>query len=305
MIKSVEIKNFQSHKNTHIEFDPGLNIISGPSDSGKSGVLRALSWLIKNRPSGNSIKSWQSGKKDSVEVAIGLPEGTVQKIRSNDKAFYIHPIIGNLEAVGRDVPSEISELLNLTDFNIQPQHDPYMLLNSSPGQVAKLLNDLVGLSSIDSSLKALNSDTINLKRKVESDQGIISNCENEIEKLAWVDDAKIGLEELQKDVDHAQVIYREIGEVENKLRTIYQAQEELLKFGLITRLNGEFEAVVRLVNIYKEKVASIGNLAKLSLTISNAETNLQSEQEWLSIEKPVLKIDGFIKSLHDKIITQN
>ena len=42
MIKSVGIVNFQSHEETAIEFSPGLNVIAGGSDAGKSSILRAI-----------------------------------------------------------------------------------------------------------------------------------------------------------------------------------------------------------------------------------------------------------------------
>jgi len=36
MIESAQIKNFQSHRNTELTFDPGVNVIIGSSDSGKT-----------------------------------------------------------------------------------------------------------------------------------------------------------------------------------------------------------------------------------------------------------------------------
>jgi len=46
MINSLTIQNFQSHKNTTLEFDNGINIIIGQSDSGKTAIIRALNWVI-------------------------------------------------------------------------------------------------------------------------------------------------------------------------------------------------------------------------------------------------------------------
>ena len=41
-LKTVILENFQSHKHTSIEFNEGLNVILGPSDSGKSAIIREL-----------------------------------------------------------------------------------------------------------------------------------------------------------------------------------------------------------------------------------------------------------------------
>lgn len=50
----LRIQNFQAHKDTTIEFDR-ITTIVGPSDIGKSAVLRALKWVAKNEPNGTSF----------------------------------------------------------------------------------------------------------------------------------------------------------------------------------------------------------------------------------------------------------
>jgi DNA repair protein SbcC/Rad50 len=44
-INKVRIENFQSHEDTLMEFHKGLNVITGPSDHGKSAVMRAIKWV--------------------------------------------------------------------------------------------------------------------------------------------------------------------------------------------------------------------------------------------------------------------
>ena len=50
-LKRVRLENFQSHKNSIIDFDRGLNVIVGPSDSGKSAIIRAIKWALYNETS--------------------------------------------------------------------------------------------------------------------------------------------------------------------------------------------------------------------------------------------------------------
>lgn len=54
-VKSIDIENFQSHENTHIDFDMGLNIIIGESNNGKSSILRAMDWVVDNQPLGTDF----------------------------------------------------------------------------------------------------------------------------------------------------------------------------------------------------------------------------------------------------------
>ena len=80
MISGLLLKNFQSHKKTILHFHPGVNAIIGKSNSGKTAILRALYWIIYNRPSGISFVSfWNRDKK-------GNPiEPTLAQIINNNK----------------------------------------------------------------------------------------------------------------------------------------------------------------------------------------------------------------------------
>ena len=49
MIRSINIKNIQSHKDTTLEFSPGINAIVGSSNKRKKAVLRALYWAVYNK----------------------------------------------------------------------------------------------------------------------------------------------------------------------------------------------------------------------------------------------------------------
>ena len=75
MIKQINIKNFQSHKSTQLKLDPGVNVIVGSSDSGKTAIIRAYLWVVDNRPLGNAFVShWaldEKGKqKEPTSVSI-------------------------------------------------------------------------------------------------------------------------------------------------------------------------------------------------------------------------------------------
>ena len=58
MIKEINIKNFQSHDNTNLILDSGVNVIVGSSDSGKSAIIRALRWVTSCVPRGEIGRAW-------------------------------------------------------------------------------------------------------------------------------------------------------------------------------------------------------------------------------------------------------
>lgn len=222
MINEISIQNFQSHKQTNISFVNGLNVITGSSDSGKSSVLRALLWVVNNRPSGDSIKNWNSSPKDIVHVQLLVDNFFINKTRVNGKSSYNYKNEEGdslcYDAIKTDVPEEISEQLNLSEFNIQTQHQPYFLLNDSGGEIAKKLNDLVGLSVIDNLFKNLNSSITRTDRELQRVELSIKEAEESINSLSYLD-------EVAEDVDSLTLIVKEYEELMESVFVINSSLE--------------------------------------------------------------------------------
>lgn len=51
-IQEVTIEGYQSHTNSTFRLSPGLTVITGPSDAGKTAIIRALRWFAFNEPTG-------------------------------------------------------------------------------------------------------------------------------------------------------------------------------------------------------------------------------------------------------------
>ncbi len=52
---SLQLVNFQVHTGLIIDFSPGITTIVGPTDHGKSSILRALRWVCLNDLSGEQF----------------------------------------------------------------------------------------------------------------------------------------------------------------------------------------------------------------------------------------------------------
>ncbi|MDI6709418.1 MAG: AAA family ATPase [Bacillota bacterium] len=55
-ISCLHVENFQNHRNTRLAFSPGLNVIVGEAEQGKSALIRALGWLFFNHPPGADFR---------------------------------------------------------------------------------------------------------------------------------------------------------------------------------------------------------------------------------------------------------
>lgn len=198
MIKTIEIENFQNIAKAKIDLDPGINIIIGESDQGKSAVVKALNWLCFNRPQGDAfVRDIGPDKKaPRCSVSIDLGEGTkIKRYRTEGVNAYE---IGGVKkkALRTDVPEEVSNALKVTETNIQTQFQPFFHLSQSPGQRAKTLNSAVGLNEIDEVLGRVNA----LARLAASEEKRLKSEEEqrraEAAKYAWVDEAESKFKEL-------------------------------------------------------------------------------------------------------------
>mgnify|MGYP000061856873 CR=1 FL=1 len=164
MIEELHLENFQSHKDSRFSFVPGINVITGKSNSGKSSIIRALNWVINNRPSGDAFKT--HGEDEVVASIVFQGDHRVKRLKSKTRNEYTGPDGDVYKALRSDVPYEISDVVDITYSNVQQQHDKFFLLQESSGEVAKKLHELCGLGIIDDSFKRLQSKISTTKKEL-------------------------------------------------------------------------------------------------------------------------------------------
>jgi len=266
LINGVKIKNFQSHKDTKIHFNPeGVNVIIGNSDQGKSAILRSMLWVIRNRPLGidDIISHWARDKKgkitDEMEVVISTENGNVSRKRTADDNEYrltVESKTGDEEsklfqAINKEVPADIDKFFKLTDVNIQQQHDSSFLLSSSAADVAKYFNRIVRLDVIDSVLSKAESLRRETNKKIKETESEIKNYEKEIGTYKWLDKAEKYQEKLQNTDERLKIyndeyieIFQELVEYGNQKKIIDDVPD-------IKKANNLIEKIEKIVIDYE------------------------------------------------------
>lgn len=155
MLKKIIVQNFQKHHKSVLDLVPGVNMIVGDTDNGKSAIVRALAWAVFNRPQGFAFKRNDAGESAITLVKVVSDAADVVRAKGKGKNEYVLNGV-SYKALRSDVPEDIAHALNLGAINFQGQFAPYFLLGESSGDVAKKLNDIVGLGDIDAVLGSLN-----------------------------------------------------------------------------------------------------------------------------------------------------
>lgn len=285
MIDSIALENFQNHKYSELSFVPGVNVIVGPSDSGKTAIFRALTWLSTNRPAGETFRSnW--GGDTSVEVRVSGHE----LIRRRTKTLNEYEVDGKVEkAVGSSVPQSVSAILHLDPSNWQHQHAGPYLLDNTPGDVARQLNAAASLDKIDTAQKHITQRTreaarrcIDIEAHREEVKGKLEEAEDHLEdiqslarraeKVCTSHETVVGklraLETVCKDI-------REVARQGKKIEKELQHEQALLKVETVWR---EYEAVQLELGIL---TALLAEMQRKAAGIRDAETMLKDfEEQW-------------------------
>lgn len=195
-LKSIKLINFQSHRDTLINLAGlgYLTVITGPSDSGKTAIIRALRWVCYNVPQGDGFIF---NAEDKCTVSLVYEDGTmVERIRSRGG---INRYIVNgqtFEGFGTGVPLEVQKATGIRKLeigdqsfllNLSEQLDGPFLGKSVSGPArAKVLGKLAGTEEIDYAGKETGTDLYRSKRMQEVLDKGIEILKTDIEDFHWI-----------------------------------------------------------------------------------------------------------------------
>ncbi len=294
MIDQVELHFFQSHLDTFLDFDPGVNVITGSSDSGKTAIMRFILWVLNNRPLGDEFKSWFAKENDIVSGGIAFSEGTyITKERNRGKNVY--DVNGTtLEAVKSDVPDELKAIANFANYNIQTQHQPYFLLQDTPGEVARKLNELIGLDVIDTIFSNLNSSTRDLKGKELNLDNQIKSLNEQIQSLSFLDEIQAIVNKLEQSVVQKEKIESESRGLHSVIGFIEDLNTKISEIEIDPNLEKEIIDLLSQIKDYQRGEKQTSSFNSTLRNLITLKETITAETEWLEIEKSFLQITKLI-----------
>lgn len=209
MLERLIIKGFQSHLDTDITFDGGINFVKGDNACGKSALRRALLWVLTNKPSGVSFINWGYGDSDVCEATVVYNGHTVTRRRSRNGKVNEYVLDGeSLSGFGVNVPDPVKEVLSLDDTNVELQHSSLFMLNESPPEMARRLNKLTNLEDIDKAFTSMRRMKLENSKSIKTSEEKLVELTEELEKYSFLKDAKAVVQELEikeKDADDLRV----------------------------------------------------------------------------------------------------
>lgn len=221
-LRFLRIKNFKSYKLAKFTFVPGVNVITGIPQAGKTNFLRAFNWLVTNRPKGQKFRS-NFAESPETSVTAGFDDVTVSLSKKKSKAVYK---VEDREYKGfkHSVPEPVSSALNLSDLNTQFQLDQSYLITAPPGEIARTINRLTKMEPVDQWVSTLTTMINTCERDKERDKEELEKAEKHILKYAVLDDVEIGLRKVKKYELQEQSLSREYLEITDLIEQIKEVR---------------------------------------------------------------------------------
>jgi DNA repair exonuclease SbcCD ATPase subunit len=119
-ITRLQLRNVRRHADLDLALAPGLTVVRGPNESGKSTIQRALELALTRRVTSGSadmdgMRSWNSGEEDRPWVRLEFEHEDLDGVRkgSLEKAFRGNKGTVRLEADGETItdPARADEVL--------------------------------------------------------------------------------------------------------------------------------------------------------------------------------------------------
>jgi exonuclease SbcC len=182
MIERIELWDFESHEHSILDgFSNWLNLIYGPSDSGKTGIVRAIKLVAYNNFDPRSVRV---GAKN-CKVRIDTDRGYVLVTRGTDNIWEVcrkgeQPRV--FSNIGKKILPEATEILGLNlvqlgdislPVNIMNQDEGHFMLkelggkDSSGSTRAQIVDEISGLSGIETVIKEVSLDRHRFGRAVK------------------------------------------------------------------------------------------------------------------------------------------
>ena len=297
VLKRLVVENFQSHEHSEVVFGPGLNVIVGPSDFGKSALVRALRWLFYNEPRGaNFISVWARTCRVAVELDDGARIARLRSTAGKKENQYILQRPGESEQVYvdlREIPLEIIRAIdvrkvqvdehNSVELNFGAQLDGPFLLAENGAVRAKVIGQLGGVHILDWAQKSTATDLRRLREEEGQLAAGIAGIESALGAYAHLTVVETGIKQLEEKVARIEAITAEVAALEELWRqwresssALAEAGRTLAALGLLEQAEERARELESMSVRYRNLSAIAGDLGQVAQQLDSARGRITS-----------------------------
>ena len=272
-LEKIELTNYQGHEKSVIKFSPGVTVLTGSTDSGKSSIIRALGAVCFNNLAGESeIRNMT----EMFNVKLFVDGHTIERERGKENLYRLDG--KDLKAFRSDVPDDVSVLLNMDEGNMQGQDDPYFLLSDSAPEVGRKLNAVVNLEQMSETMQTVEQRRKTVNKEIETDNFKINQFIAQISELDWIEICELEIDEYERFFtiwNRNRETIESIGQMIDEIITIDK------EMGTYENLDIQLELIAVLEDLFVEKqvvdnqLGTLDDLVEEYLSLPDDENNYE------------------------------
>ncbi len=247
-ISKLVLRNFKSYKNATIVFSPGFTAIVGPNGSGKSNIVDAICFVL-GKSSSKSLRAerfsdviFSSDKKTEKEAEVTIYfdnsdrripiDSDIVKIsrrinikgqstfKLNDKTVSKKEILDKLLLAGIDP----------NGYNIVFQGDVTRIIEMSPKERKKIIEDIAGISEYEEKKKKAIEELSKVEENLKTIEAVLNEVEIQLKRLKKEKDDAIRYRMIKDEIKRkkALVLHSKRLEINEKISEINEKERNLL-----------------------------------------------------------------------------
>lgn len=301
MIKTLTLNNFQKHKQLVLEFDKGVNVLTGETDAGKSAIIRAIILALFNSPRGGEKTYLHEGATEPLGVTIQDFNGNT--IRRVNRTYTINDN-NVLAAFNQEKPEAVAEIIRFNEVNFQRQIEPHFLILETGGNAAKILNSVTGMEDQMLLLSEIKSRMVGTRREyleLNEEKEVANKTIAQLITVPLFIQRLDSIEEAQTTLD---VTWNLIGKLDNLLSEAIIAHNKSIGFNFLDDLEKKFLKIFAKASANSIALKSIEYLTQLIYQIIHGQKKMEEYQDLHRVELHVSTVHKFAiqtKYLMDQI----
>lgn len=217
-ISKIILHNFQGYKDETIVLKPGLNVLHGSSDSGKTSILRAISFVLYNYPRAKTLI--HSGEEET-RVTICFSDGiSVTRILGDRNDVEVIDAKGHKKLypkIDKTLPDEVKKALGNPpedEFNgfisYADQFSRMFLVDLNSTDLSRSLSHLSGIEILEETAKELMSNYKSVEKQSKLDDRKYRNLLDERAAYSFLDEYESKTNILSKELNEIDSLQKEI-----------------------------------------------------------------------------------------------
>lgn len=273
-IEKICLRNFKSFgKKAEIPFYKGFTVITGPNGSGKSNIIDSILFCLGLSTSTKQLRAERltdlihNGRKDA-EVTILFAENgrkyeITRRVKMTDKGYYSYYYLNGKSVSLSDIHNFLSQFGIYSDaYNVVMQGDVTRIIEMSPFQRRKIIDDVAGISEFDEKKERALEELERVRESIEKLEAVIAEVNDRLNSL-------------ERDRSEA-LRYKEILDQKEKYEKYLKAHEYLNTLSNKKKIERELE------RIEKHKDNLTAKIPKISEEISKINEKISSIAEKIS-----------------------